>query len=82
MKRQKLIFMLRGVGVGFILASILFFALKGTLNEATIKEMTDTEIIEKATELGMVPITKVEDVYLSDDDVIERAKELGMEFSK
>ncbi len=82
MKRQKFIFMLRGIGVGFILASIVFFSLEATLTNATIKELTEAEIIEKAKELGMVPITKVEDVYLTDDDVIERAKELGMEFSK
>jgi len=82
MKRQKFVFMLRGIGIGFIIASILFFMLKGTLNEATIKEITDTEIIEKAKELGMIPITKVEDVYLNDEQVIERAKELGMKFSE
>jgi len=80
MKRQRFILMFRGIGIGFILAAILFFSIEGVITDVAKKEMTDSEIIEKAKYLGMIPITRVEDVYLTEEEVIEKAQELGMEF--
>lgn len=77
-----LISVLRGIGIGFILASILFFSLKGTLIEQTKTSLSESEIISKAEELGMIKITQVDKVYLTDEDVIKKAEELGMHFDK
>ncbi len=77
---NKKIYILRGIGIGFILASIVFFMLQNTLVEETTIELTKDELIEQAYELGMVEIGRIDEVYLTEDEVIAKAKELGMEF--
>lgn len=47
---MKLKFMLRGIGIGLIMSSTLFFALKNKGNAT----LSDEEIMKKAGELGMV----------------------------
>jgi len=78
--KKNLLLILRGVGIGFILASLVFFLLRDTFAEKSKESISDGEVIEKARELGMIPLTQLDNVYLSDDEVIEKAKELGMEF--
>jgi len=78
--KYTVIYLLRGIGIGFFLAAILFFSLKNTLIEQSKTSLTENEIIELAQELGMIKITQLDQVYMTDEQVIEKAKELGMQF--
>lgn len=80
MKDNKIIYTLRGIGIGFIVAALLFFSLKNVLIQETDNNITDTEIMLMARNLGMIPLTELDDVVLNDEDLIERAKALGMDF--
>ncbi|MBN2222648.1 MAG: hypothetical protein JW708_10615 [Vallitaleaceae bacterium] len=82
MMKQERVMILRGIGIGFILAALFFFAMKDRIMENLRKDITDQEIIERASTLGMIQIKQLEDVYLTDEQVIEKARELGMEFKK
>jgi len=78
--KYTFIYLLRGIGIGFFLAAILFFSLKNTLIEQSKTSLTESEIEVLAEELGMIKITQLDQVYLTDEQVIEKAKELGMQF--
>lgn len=67
--------------MGFILASMVFFGIKGNIVQSEPVTMTDQEIEQRAAELGLVKVTRVDEVYLTDDEVILRAIELGLEFT-
>lgn len=80
--QRELVLLLRGVGIGLILASIFFFSLRSVMEKTVVSSITDTEIIMRAESLGMIKITDVERIYLTDEQVIEKAKELGMIFEE
>jgi hypothetical protein len=82
MKKDNVLWMIQGIGIGLLLAGIILFIWKEPLSKSFQETITDEEIKERAQELGMIPLTKVEDVYLTDEDVIKKAEELGMEFSE
>lgn len=77
---RKSLYILRGIGIGFILSAALFFGYENFLMEKEKEVLTDEEIKVKAHDLGMVSITRIDEVYLTDEEVIEKAKELGMIF--
>lgn len=76
--RAKRIYIIRGIGIGFIIASILFLALKSYIVEDQRNYMSNDEIVERAKELGMVTMEESMERQFSDDEIMERAKELGM----
>ncbi len=78
--KTKTIYMLRGIGIGFILAASLFFGYEHLVMEPEIEVLSDEEIIERAHELGMEKLTRLDDAYLTDEQVIEKARSMGMEF--
>ncbi len=80
MMRKKNIYIFRGIGIGFILAASLFFAYDQLMPETKAEVLTDDEIVERAHELGMEKLTRLDDAYLTDEQVIEKAKSLGMDF--
>lgn len=80
MKKQRYIYMVRGIGIGFIVAAMIFFSLKGVFITESQKELTDYEVMEQAKGLGMVPITDIDNVVLTEEELIEKAKNLGMDF--
>lgn len=82
MTKRDRILMLRGVGIGFIMAAILFFIMKNSIAENMREEITEQEIIERASDLGMVQIKEFEALHLTEEEIIEKARELGMEFVK
>ena len=79
MNRNK-VYMLRGIGIGFILAAVLFFLVDSFNEPVEPVELTKEEIMSRAAEYGMVKVTNLDQVYLTDEEVIEKAKQLGMDF--
>lgn len=77
-QKRELVLILRGIGIGFILASMIFFSLRSTIEKSATGSMSEAEIVEQAQALGMIKITDLDHVYMTDEEVIERAKELGM----
>jgi hypothetical protein len=82
MNKFYFVAVLRGIGIGFIVASMVFFSLKEMLVEQSKSSLSESEIILKAEELGMIKLTQLDRVYLTDEDIINKAKELGMRFDE
>lgn len=79
---RDLVVLLRGIGIGLIIAAIFFFSFRSVMENTVVSSISDSEIISKAESLGMIKITDIERVYLTDEQVIEKAKELGMTFEE
>ena len=80
MRKDNILWMVQGIGIGLLLSGIILFIWKEPLIKNFQATIPDEDVRKRAEEIGMIPLTKVEDVYLTDDEIIEKAKELGMEF--
>ncbi len=80
MKKDNVLWLIQGIGMGLVLAGIILLIWKEPLAKSFQDNISTETIKERAEALGMIPLSRMEDVYLSDETVIEKAKELGMEF--
>lgn len=73
---------LKGIGIGMILCSAIFYMMVLDLRVSYDNAVNDNDrIIEEAEELGMqFPVDGVSSEGMTEEEIIEAAKELGMVF--
>lgn len=84
MNRVEMKGLFKGLGIGFIISSSIFYGLVLNLRmdyEATTH--SDEWVIEEARELGMIFRSElVGSLNLTDQAIIDAARKLGMEFEE
>lgn len=80
MERSELKGLFKGIGIASIVCAAIFYMMVLNLRtDFEAQEMTDTVLIQKARDLGMVHVTDTSiEEALTDTYIKERAKALGM----